>query len=61
MGPNRSDAQEEQKRFWEDMNRKIEEGLESLRAGCYVEATPELFEDIKRRGRERLNREPPSK
>ena len=45
---------EERARFWADVNKKIEEGLESLRAGRYVEATPELFEEIKRRGRERL-------
>jgi antitoxin ParD1/3/4 len=49
---------DEQALFWAEANKKIEEGLESLRAGRYTkydeESLDELFEGIKRRGRERL-------
>ena len=37
-----------------EVNAKIEEGLEAAAAGRLYEGTPEFFEDIKKRGRERM-------
>jgi len=40
--------------WWAELKARVQEGIDAADAGDLHPFTPELFEDVKRRGRERL-------